>query len=60
MIQTKSFKKNTYVNKAGNPYVLALFTAGEDQDKIGRSFSLNENFTVEEGDIYIGYEVIIV
>lgn len=57
MTQTKSFEKNTYGNKTGNPYILALFTGGEDYDKIGRSFSLNENFTVEEGDIYIGYEV---
>jgi hypothetical protein len=58
MRQSRYFEKNTYGGKPGNPYVLALFTAGDDQDKIGRSFSLNENFTVEEGDIYIAYKVI--
>jgi hypothetical protein len=37
---------------------LALFTTGENKEKIGRSFSFNENFMVEEGDIYIAYNVI--
>jgi hypothetical protein len=57
ILQSKSFGKNTYGDKPGDHYVLALFTAGEDQEKIGRSFSLNENFTVEEGDIYIAYKI---
>jgi hypothetical protein len=59
MIQSKSFEKNTYGDKPGNPYVLALFTARKDREKkIGCSFSLNDCFDVEEGDIYIAFKVI--
>jgi hypothetical protein len=37
--------------------MLALFVGEEDRNKIGRSFSLRENFKVKKGDIYLAYTV---
>lgn len=52
-----SFNENTYSSKPGDPWVLALFVGEEDRNKVGRSFSLRENFRVKKGDIYLAFTV---
>ena len=52
-----SFNENTYSSKPGDPWMLTLYVAEEDRSKIGRPFSLRENFRVKKGDIYLAYTV---
>ena len=39
-------------------WLLAISVKGKHKDKIGRSYSVQRRFDIEEGDIYLEYEVV--
>lgn len=52
----RSFDENSFGGRPGNPCILALLVKKEVN--IGLSYSLHKEHTVEEGDVFIGYEVV--
>jgi hypothetical protein len=54
-IRAASFPENYWGKRSEDAWLLTLFAS--DSDDIGRSFSMHSEFTVNEGDIHLGYVV---